>query len=283
MTIGLIALLLLAGFAAGTFGAVLGLGGGILVVPILVLGAGVPMHSAVATSLLCVIATSSGAAGKDIERGFANVRMGVALELFTVIGAIAGGAIAGILSGSVLTAIFAAVLIAIAIPMARSHVDSELDETSTEPPSSALAAATRSTYVDPAAGRVVRYQPRRLPLAMGISSFAGVLSGLLGIGGGLVIVPALVKLCGVPMKAAAATSNFMIGVTGVASALIYYGRGDFSPLVAAATALGVFAGSRAGAALAGRLDPVLTRRVFAGVMVLIAVQMILKACGWWFA
>ncbi len=118
---------------------------------------------------------------------------------------------------------------------------------------------------------------------MGISSFAGVLSGLLGIGGGIVIVPALVKLCGVPMKAAAATSNFMIGVTGVASALIYYGRGDFSPLVAAATALGVFAGSRAGAALAGHLDPMHTRRAFAVVMVLIAIQMILKATGWWFA
>ncbi|HEU5162456.1 MAG TPA: sulfite exporter TauE/SafE family protein, partial [Thermoanaerobaculia bacterium] len=209
-------------------------------------------------------------------------RPGVALELFTVIGAIAGGAIAGVLSGSALTAMFAAVLIAIAIPMARGHVDSELDESAPAAPVSPLEASMRSVYVDPAAAREVRYQPRRLPLAMGISSFAGVLSGLLGIGGGLVIVPALVKLCGVPMKAAAATSNFMIGVTGVASALIYYGRGDFSPLVAAATALGVFAGSRAGAALAGRLDPAHTRRVFAGVMVLMAIQMILKAGGWWF-
>lgn len=283
MTLGLIALLLLAGFAAGTFGAVLGLGGGILVVPILVLAAGVPMHSAVATSLLCVIATSSGAAGKNIERGFANVRLGVSLELWTVIGAVIGGTLAGILSGSALTAIFAAALLAISVPMARGNVETGIGEQEPEAPASAFAASMRSVYFDPGAAREIRYQPKRLSLAMGISSFAGVLSGLLGIGGGIVIVPALVKLCGVPMKAAAATSNFMIGVTGVASALIYYGRGDFSPLVAAATALGVFAGSRAGAALAGHLDPTHTRRAFAVVMVLIAIQMILKAAGWWFA
>jgi uncharacterized membrane protein YfcA len=282
MTISLIALLLLAGAAAGTFGAVLGLGGGILVVPILVLAADVPMHSAVATSLLCVIATSSGAAGKNIERGFANVRLGVTLELWTVIGAIVGGTLAGALSGSVLTAIFAAALLAIAIPMARGHSDASLDAAAAAEPPSGFAASMRSVYFDPGRDGEVRYEPKRLPLAMGISSFAGVLSGLLGIGGGLIIVPALVKLCGIPMKAAAATSNFMIGVTGVASALIYYGRGDLSPLIAAATALGVFAGSRAGAALAGHLDPTHTRRAFAVVMILIAIQMILKAAGWWF-
>jgi uncharacterized membrane protein YfcA len=283
MTIALIALLVLAGLVAGAFGAILGLGGGILIVPILVLAAGVPIHSAVATSLLCVIATSSGAAGSNIERGFANVRLGVTLEFFTVVGAIVGGTLAGVLSGSVLTAIFAAALLGIAIPMARGHVDAGIDPATAAEPPSGFAASMRSVYFDPGPGREVHYEPKRLPVAMGISSFAGVLSGLLGIGGGLVIVPALVKLCGVPMKAAAATSNFMIGVTGVASALIYYGRGDFSPLIAAATAVGVFAGSRAGATLAGRLDPAHTRRAFAVVMVLMAVQMILKAMGWWFS
>ncbi len=283
MTLSLIALLLLAGLGAGAFGAILGLGGGILIVPILVLAAGVPIHSAVATSLLCVIATSSGAAGKNIERGFANVRLGVALELFTVIGAIAGGTLAGVLSGSVLTAIFAAALFVIAIPMARGHVDAGIDPAAAAEPPSGFAASMRAVYFDPGPRREVHYEPKRLPLAMGISSVAGVLSGLLGIGGGLVIVPALVKLCGVPMKAAAATSNLMIGVTGVASALIYYGRGDFSPLIAAATAVGVFAGSRAGAALAGHLDPGHTRRAFAAVMILMAIQMILKAMGWWFS
>lgn len=283
MTITLIVLLLLAGLGAGAFGAILGLGGGILIVPILVLAAGVPIHGAVATSLLCVIATSSGAAGKNIERGFANVRLGVALELFTVIGAILGGTIAGVLSGSVLTATFAIALIAIAVPMARGHIDAGIDPAAASDAASGFAGSMRSVYFDPAHQREIHYAPKRLPLAMGISSFAGVLSGLLGIGGGLVIVPALVKLCAVPMKAAAATSNFMIGVTGVASALIYYGRGDFSPLIAAATAVGVFAGSRAGAALAGHLDPTHTRRAFAGVMVLMAIQMILKAMGWWFS
>ncbi|HVR42668.1 MAG TPA: sulfite exporter TauE/SafE family protein [Thermoanaerobaculia bacterium] len=281
MTIGLLALLLLSGFAAGLFGSVLGLGGGIFIVPILVLAVGVPMHSAVATSLLCVIATSSGAAWKNIHRGFANVRLGVSLELWTVLGAIAGGSLAGRLSGSTLIAIFAAAMVVISILMAHGEVEipTEVapDDSEDDEPVDRFA----GRFWDPSSHDTIVYQPVRIRLAMAISSLAGTLSGLLGIGGGILQVPTLVKLCGVPMKAAAATSNFMIGVTGVASALIYYTRGDFAPVVAAGAVLGVFGGSRAGALVAGHLRPALTRRLFAAVMLLVAAQMLLKAKGWW--
>lgn len=277
MSLGLIALLLVSGFAAGTFGAVLGLGGGIFVVPILVLAADVPMHSAVATSLLCVVATSSGAAWKNIIRGFANVRLGVILEIWTVAGAIVGGTLAGYLSGPTLIAIFGIALIVIAVSMARGTVEPVSDGNDEEEAGRRLG----GSFHDPFLSQRVQYDPDQVPAAMGVSSVAGVLSGLLGIGGGILVVPTLVKLCRVPMKAAAATSNFMIGVTGVGSALIYYGRGDFSPLVASATVLGVFGGSRTGAHLAGRLDASLTGRIFSAVMLVIAIQMLLKARGWW--
>lgn len=282
MDIGLILLLLVSGAAAGLFGSILGLGGGILVVPILVLAADVPMHSAVASSLLCVIATSSGAAWKNIASGVANVRLGVSLEFWTVLGAVIGGLVAGYLTGSTLMILFSIAMVGIAIVMARGGKG---EDHFLVPPSVApanlLEAKVQSTFFDPGLGQTLHYQPRRLPLAMGISSFAGLLSGLFGIGGGLIKVPALVQLCGVPIKAAAATSNFMIGVTGAASAMIYYGRGEVAPLAAAATVLGVFAGSRAGASLAGRIGSHHTRRVFAIVLIVIAVQMFLKARGWW--
>ena len=277
MSLGLIVLLLVSGFAAGMFGAILGLGGGIFVVPILVLAAGVPMHSAIATSLLCVVATSSGAAWKNILRGFANVRLGVTLEIWTVAGAIVGGTLAGHLSGPVLITIFAIAMISIAVPMAHGTGKALPVPDEDDLPDGRLG----GSFHDPALGETVQYDPERIPAAMGISSIAGVLSGLLGIGGGILQVPMLVKLCAVPMKAAAATSNFMIGVTGVGSALIYYGRGDVSTLVASATVLGVYGGSRTGAHLAGRLDAALTRKIFSAVMVIIAVQMLLKARGWW--
>lgn len=279
MTILSVLILLGSGFAAGLIGGLLGLGGGIVIVPILVLVLKVPVHAAVATSLFCVIATSSAAASRNIARGIANVRLGVLLEPLTVTGAIAGGVLAGYLSGSALITIFAFALMAMAIPMSRGEA-SEADEDVAEiepPPNGAL----QSSYWDSASREEVKYVPRRLGLARGVSFLAGILSGLLGVGGGVVKVPILVSFCGVPMKAAAATSNFMIGVTAVASAILYYGRGDVLPLVAAPSVLGVFMGSRTSARLAGRLHGGTIRKIFAGFMIVVAIQLLLKAKGWW--
>jgi uncharacterized protein len=280
VTLALLLLLLAGGYAAGVFGALLGLGGGVLVVPLLVLLVKVPMHQAVAASLLCVIATSSAAASKNVRLGIANVRLGMTLELFTVAGGIAGGLIAGVLPGQALMIVFAVAITAMAVPMARGTAGGavELPE-DPDRNSGGFAASLGSSYYDAAAKCDVSYVPRRMPLAVSISSFAGVLSGLLGIGGGLVKVPILTLYCGVPMKASAATSNFVIGVTAVAGAWIYYGRGDVSPAISAATVIGVFAGSRTGSIIATKIGGETLRRIFAVVMVLLAIQLVMKAAG----
>lgn len=281
MSLGLALFLIAAGAAAGMIGSLLGLGGGILIIPMLVLVLHVPMHIAIATSLLCVIATSSAAASKNVSRGIANVRLGMTMELWTVVGALAGSLLAGRLSGSTLTLIFGVAMGIMALPMARGVPDQGPEEVEAqedlEPVPERFVASLDGLYFDPAEGKEVSYRVRRLPVAIAASSVAGVLSGLLGVGGGIIKVPVLTLYCDVPMKAAAATSNFMIGVTAVASALVYYGRGDVSPFVSAASVVGVFAGSRAGSVLAGRIHGTTLRRGFALVMILIAIQLIWKS------
>jgi uncharacterized membrane protein YfcA len=284
MTIGSILFLAFAGVAAGLLGSLLGLGGGILIIPILVLVLKVPMHHAVATSLLCVIATSSAAASRNVRRGIANVRLGMTLEVATVLGALIGSTVAGQLSEKTLMITFACALFAMSPAMAKGIEDEGAEESDGDAVPDTRPRFFRAfdgAYFDAASESDVEYRVRRFPLAVGVSSFAGVLSGLLGIGGGVVKVPILTMFCDVPMKAAAATSNFMIGVTACASAFAYYGRGEISPVITAASVIGVFAGSRIGSVAAARIHGNSLRRAFAFVMILIAVQLIAKANGVW--
>ncbi len=261
------------GSAAGFIGALFGLGGGILVVPALAVGLGIPMHTAIATSLICGIATSSASASRYIRLGIANIKLGVLLEPWTVLGAISGGLLAGMLPGLTLMKVFGVCIIAMSYPMSRGlREKGEKDEAVDD-------SILSGEYDDAASGGVIRYRVKRLPLAMGVSSVSGVLSGLLGVGGGIFQVPALTLLCGLPMKAAAATSSFMIGVTAVASAVIYYGRGYVSPSLAAACVIGVFLGSRLGVVVSGRVHGDLIRKAFAVVMVVIGVRLLAKAYG----
>jgi len=282
MTPGLAIFLIVSGAAAGLLGSLLGLGGGILIIPLLVLVLHVPMHNAIATSLLCVIATSSAAASKNVSRGIANVRLGMTMELWTVAGALAGSLLAGRLSGKTLTLIFGVAMAIMALPMARGVPDqgpeeSGEEEAEEEAVPEGFVASLDGHYFDPAEGKEVVYRVSRLPVAMAASSVAGVISGLLGVGGGIIKVPVLTLYCDVPMKAAAATSNFMIGVTAVASALVYYGRGEVSPFISAASVVGVFMGSRTGSVLAGKIRGTTLRRGFAAVMIVIAIQLIWKS------
>ncbi len=281
MTPGYALILLGSGFAAGLFGSLLGLGGGVLIVPILVLLLKIPIHFAIATSLLGVIATSSAAASKYVRLGVANVRLGMSLELFTVAGALGGSLLAGVLRGTTLMTIFAVAMLLMAIPMARggSEAGTVVSEPDPDRDRHTIGAQLGGDYFDAAEGHHVRYDVQRIPVAAGVASLAGILSGLLGIGGGLIKVPSLTLFCNVPMKAAAATSNFIIGVTAVASTWIYYSRGQILPVVSAATVIGVFAGSRTGSVLAGRSKGKTLRRIFAAVMLVIAVEMLLKARG----
>jgi uncharacterized membrane protein YfcA len=264
----------LAGVITGLIGAILGTGGGVFLVPVLVVGFGLPVHHAVATSIVTVIATSSAAASTNVERGTANMRLGMTLEIATAVGAIAGGLTAALLAPQALEGVFAIVLLPTALLMwRREEADPNGDpsELAVEP------GALGGRYVD--AGREVVYRVRRLWAGLGISFLAGNLSGLLGIGGGVFKVPALHLLCGVPIRAAAATSNFMIGVTAAASAFLYYGRGDVRIGTTAAAVLGVLAGSAAGSAVSPRVHGTLVRKLFATLLVIVAGQMLYRAAA----
>lgn len=278
MTIGGLILLVISGVGAGLIGSLFGLGGGILMVPVLSLVFKVPMHHAIATSLLCVIATSSAAASRNIRTGVANIRLGVSLEIWTVLGAILGSSVAGMLPGPTLMIIFGATIGLMSLPMMRGVPDEvrESDLAQTEAAADTFTARLDGRYFDHATETEVSYRVRRLPMAMGVASVAGVLSGLLGVGGGMLKVPVMSLWCDVPMKAAAATSNFMIGVTAAASAIIYYGRGDIEPLIGAASVIGVFAGSRTGAHVAPHIHGHHLRKAFALYLLLVSIQMLWK-------
>lgn len=275
MSAAALLVLFFGGLAAGTVGSLFGLGGGIILIPLLVLVLKIPIHNAIATSLVGVIATSSATASRNVQRGMANLRLASVLEVATVIGAIGGGAIAGHLHPRSLELLFAIALLAMVLPMALGA--EEHGRAARVEHAEGFVAKLGATYHDPALDRDVHYEITRFPLAMGISSVAGLLSGLLGVGGGILKVPVLSLYCGMPVKAAAATSNFMIGVTAVASAFVYYGRGDIKPIVTACAVLGVFAGSRAGLRIAERTHSSLLRRGFALLMFVIAAQMAWKA------
>jgi uncharacterized membrane protein YfcA len=256
-------------------GSVFGLGGGIVIVPLLVLILKVPIHYAVGTSLLCVIATSSAVGSRNLQRGMTNLRLVSVLEIATVIGAICGSSIAGYLHPQQLEIVFAVALSLLAIPMALGR-----EVAVSAPPQhhdGGFVAQLRGSYHDPALGHDVHYDVERLPVALGISTVAGIVSGLLGLGGGVIKVPGLTLYSRVPIKAAAATSNFMIGVTAVASAFVYYGRGEVLPVITATAVLGVFAGSGLGLLFAEKAHSSILRKVFALLMVVIAAHMAWQA------
>ncbi len=279
MIVGL--LLAAGGFGAGVFGSLLGLGGGILIVPLLTVGFGLPFREAVGVSLVCVIVTSSAAAGVFLERHLANLRLGMVLEVFTVTGALLGGLVAFLLPERVLAGLFAALLAYTAVSMLRrgraeatttpAPMDVELPDPGAGPDRASLSLAEE--IAGPG------YRPRRLGAGATGSLGAGVVSALLGVGGGIVKVPLMHLVMGVPLKVATATSNLMIGVTAAASAIVYLVRGGIDPYVAGPTAVGVFVGAMLGSRLASRIDVHVLRLLFVGVLLLTAIQMTLRALG----
>ncbi|MGH9330565.1 MAG: sulfite exporter TauE/SafE family protein, partial [Vicinamibacterales bacterium] len=236
-----------AGAGAGSLGALLGIGGGVFLVPFLNLAIGLPFLSAAGISLMTVIATSSAVSARSSGRQLINLRLGMVLEVATVVGAFVGSLTVGMLSDRQLQRLFAAVTAAIALLML-----TRLDRRNVILDPAADPGTLGGRYYEQESGADVTYRVRRLPLGLGVSFVAGVLSILLGIGGGTLKVPALNAWCGVPMRAAAATSAFMIGVTALAGALKYYVRGDIRPELAAAAVLGVLAGSRVGFLISDR-------------------------------
>ena len=280
-------LLLGGGVAAGLFGSLLGLGGGILIVPLLTLGFGLPLLTAIGVSLVCVIVTSGAAAGVYLERRVANLRLGMTLELFTAIGALVGGFVAFLLPERVLEAIFAGLLVYVAVTMARRR-DPAADAPAADAPAAApstdtaagagdAAGVARSAFVDRLSGD--DYRIRRLGPGLVGSVGAGLASALLGIGGGLIKVPVMHVVMGVPLRVATATSNLMIGITASASAIIYLLRGGIDAYVAAPTAIGVFIGASIGSRTAHRIDLRILRGLFVAILLYTAWQMLQRAFG----
>jgi uncharacterized membrane protein YfcA len=281
-------LMLTGGFAAGVFGSLLGLGGGILIVPLLTLGFGLDLRSAVGVSLVCVIMTSSAAAGVYLERRVANLRLGMSLELFTAIGALVGGSIAFLIDERYLSVLFAALLGYVALSMARAPAVAtggvgagEQGMIAGPEPETIPAAVpsgpggTRTAFLASVAGP--DYEVRNLGRGIVGSTGAGVASALLGIGGGIIKVPLMHVAMGVPLRVATATSNLMIGITAAASAVIYLLRGEIDPYVAGPTAIGVFLGATLGSRVAHRIAVRYLRLLFVVVIVYTAIQMLLRA------
>lgn len=232
-------LLVVLGFFAGLLGAVTGIGGGILLSPILALHFGIPIRQAIGTSLVAVITTSAASSSVHLQRHTTDIRLGMTLELATSLGAAVTAYLVGYFNRNVLEGLFAGFLLysSITILLRGGKVkDQEI------PPAS----DNGKTVIPP-------YEPHRYPLGLALSLVAGGLSGLLGIGGGPIKVPVMYIFMNVPLMVATATSNFMIGVTAAASAIVYYRRGDILVEIAAPLAVGVFLGSLLGARLAPRV------------------------------
>ncbi len=262
---------------AGVLGSLLGLGGGIIVIPALTLLFGVDIRYAIGASIVSVIATSSGATVSHLKHSIANLRAGMLLEMATTTGAVIGAILGAFITGSALYLIFAVMLGYSAIAMFhRRHADLT-PNLANDRWSERLKLAGQ--FLDQANGRVVQYGVVGIPAALGLMWIAGVVSGLLGVGSGTLKVPAMDLAMRLPMKVSTATSNFMIGVTAAAGAAVHFAHGDIVPLVAAPVALGVLVGAVSGARLLGKVQSHSVRLLFVLVLAVISVQMAARGLG----
>jgi uncharacterized membrane protein YfcA len=259
---------------AGLLGSLLGLGGGIIVIPALTLLFGIDIRYAIGASIVSVIATSSGAAAAYVRERMTNLRVAMVLELATASGALTGAYVAGRLSGRWLYIIFGVVMGYSALMMFRKRKGSTAEISIEAPWADYL--RLHSSYYDEALGEEVLYRVARTRVGLGLMYIAGIVSGLLGIGSGALKVPAMDLAMRLPIKVSTATSNFMIGVTAAASAGVYFMRGDIDPFVAAPVATGVLVGAVLGSRLLGRLQSSTIRLVFVSVLLWVSLQMLLK-------
>jgi uncharacterized membrane protein YfcA len=262
---------------AGALGALLGLGGGIIIVPALTLLLGLDIRYAIGASIVSVIATSSGAAAAYVREHLTNLRVGMFLELATTSGALTGAYLAGVIAGRWLFIIFGVVLAASAVEMLRQR-----HGVRGVPPRDAWADRLRlhAAFYDPARSEVTDYRVTHTKIGLGLMYVAGAVSGLLGIGSGVLKVPAMDLAMRMPLKASTATSNFMIGVTAAASAGVYFARGDMVPFVAGPVAVGVLVGAFGGSRLLGQIHSRVIRILFVIVLWWVSIEMLWKGIHW---
>ena len=270
---------------AGLLGALLGIGGGTIIVPIMVM-LGFPIHEAVGTSLIAVVATSIGGALVYLKAGMTNLQLAMILEVTTTLGAICGSYLAFVVDEKFIAILFFLVAIFTVYSMIRREVvkrpvmlATSGDTGSAEEVDLQNGSMAFRTYHywDELEQQWVTYTPRRIPIGLFAGYIAGILSGLLGIGGGPVKVPVLNLMMGVPTKVAVATSNYMVGITASASAFIYLNNGFVRPGVATLVTLGVLLGAQLGARISKRLSVPLLRWIFSVVILLLAGSLIFRA------
>jgi len=261
----------LTGAASGSLGALLGLGGGVFLVPLLNLVFGFPFTVAAAISLTTVIATSSSVSAGRTGQQLINMKLGMLLEVATAAGSFLGGITAQFVAQSLLQKLFGVVAAGVAVVMlTRLQRRNVILDPTVDP------GVLGGRFYEAESRAVVTYQVKRLPLAVVASFLAGNVSSLLGIGGGIIKVPILNAWCGIPLRAAAATSAFMIGVTATAGAVIYYGRGQLEPALAAAAVLGVQVGSWGGMRFGASASAKWLKVLMAAVLFIVAAMMFMR-------
>ena len=262
-------ILLAASYCAGLLGSLTGLGGGVVVIPVLTLCFGVDVHYAVGAALVASIATSSGSGSAYVKEGVTNIRLGMFLEIATTIGAVCGAAVAIYLNSNTIAIIYGGVLVLTAAMQQRRKSDHD------GVVGSEMARPLKLFGSWPQKdGTMKHYQLRHVGGGFSVMYVAGVLSGILGIGSGVLKVIAMDGIMKVPFKVSTTTSNFMMGVTACASAVIYVQRGNIVPGMACPVMIGVLFGALTGAKLLKRLDVRLLRRIFCIVILMVAANMI---------
>lgn len=260
---------------AGFVGAMMGVGGGIVVVPVLVSLFDVPLRLAIGASMVGVVATSSAAAAVYIRSGLSNIRLGILLSQATVLGALAGIFIGKIAGGRVVTGVFAGVLVFAAWAMVRKRRDRLVPPGSGGRFEQRLSLAGR--YIDGTSGQVIQYGVLRVLVGGPAMIMAGVVSGMLGVGGGIFQVPLMDLVMSMPIKASTATSNFMMGITAAAGAVAYFAMGEIEPIIAAPVTVGVFFGSVLGSRLMPKVADSRLRLLFVGMLLVLSGVMAWRA------
>jgi uncharacterized protein len=257
--------------AAGFLGALTGLGGGVVLVPLLTLFFHVDLRYAIGASLVSVIATSSGSAAAYVKEGFSNIRIGMFLEIATTLGALLGAYLTAKVPASAIAIVFGLMLVCSAYASRRTR-----PRTNVKQPPDPLATKLKMNGTFPDTSGIRSYNVYRVPTGFSVMFGAGALSGLLGIGSGALKVVAMDQAMKIPFKVSTTTSNFMIGVTAAASAGVYLSRGYIDPSLAMPVMLGVLLGSLMGTRVLVKTQTRLLRLVFSGVIVLLGLEMLLK-------
>ena len=253
----------------------LGLGGGVFLVPIFTLFFGVDQKLAIGASAIAVATNSVVGSTVHLESRFTNLRLAMILQVTTALGALVGAIVGVWAPERAINVIFAMVLMYSAFSMASRRRGTDVD-TGDAPDPHGLA----SEFVDPATKKTVRYVPQRIRTGLSISGFAGALSGMLGVGGGVIQVPVMNVLMGVPMKAAAGTSSFMVGVTAVATASVYYSQEKVDPTIVVPAMVGIFVGSQAGSRLTRRVPTQRLMVLFVLILLYLGISLLAKAAGY---